>query len=177
MNPSLHPLRPLDVVVVLAVHDLADNPWTYATLAKRLLISDSQAHGAVQRAVGARLLDGTNRHVRSSGVLEFLVHGIRYAFPVEPGTFTRGVPTGASAPPLDTLLQRDSVGETVWPDVDGTVMGQGIRPLHSTVPMIARAHPPLHQLLALVDALRLGGARERDLATREIRHRLEPVRG
>jgi len=177
MYPSLHPLKPLDILVVLAVHDLDANPWTYSTLAKRLYISDSQAHGAVQRAVGARLLDGTSRHVRNSGVLEFLEHGIRYAFPVEPGPFTRGVPTAASAPPLDTLLRRDSTGELVWPDVEGTVMGQGITPLHSTVPTIAKARPSLYQLLALVDALRLGGARERDLAAREIRIRLEPTRG
>ena len=176
MYPSLHPLKALDILVVLAVHDLDANPWTYSTLAKRLYISDSQAHGAVQRAVGARLLDGTSRHVRNSGVLEFLEHGIRYAFPVEPGPFTRGVPTAASAPPLDTLLRRDSTGELVWPDVDGTMMGQSVSPLHSGVPAVAITYPSLHQLLALVDSLRLGGARERDLAVRELRNRLEPAR-
>jgi len=177
MNPALPPLRPLDVVVALAVHELADVPWTYATLAKRLRISDSQAHAAVQRIVGAHLMDGTNRSVRVRNLLEFVEHGVRYAFPAEPGPFARGIPTGASAPPLNALLRRDLTGELVWPDVDGTAMGQSIAPLHSSVVIIARTHPSLHELLALVDALRLGGARERELAVRELRSRLEQSRG
>jgi hypothetical protein len=177
MHQALSPLRPIDIVVILAVHDLGNAPWTYATLSQRLGISDSQAHGAVQRAMGARLLDGTNRSIRTHNMLEFLEHGIRYAFPVEPGPLTRGLPTGASAPPLDALLRRDSAGELVWPDVDGAVMGQSVAPLHSAVPTIAKAYASLHQIFALVDALRLGGARERDLAVKELRGRLEGARG
>jgi hypothetical protein len=174
MLQALAPLRPLDTVVVLAIHDLAGAAWTYATLAGRLGISDSQAHAAVQRAVGAHLFDATNRSIRTRSLLEFLEHGIRYAFPVEPGPFTRGIPTGASAPPLDALLRRDSTSELVWPDVDGTLMGQSVSPLHSGVPAVARTYPSLHQLLALIDSLRLGGARERELAVKELRNRLEP---
>jgi len=173
MPAPLPLLKPLDIVVILAVHEFANASWTYATLAKRLGIADSQAHGSVMRAVGARLLDSTGRKVRTGNLLEFLEHGIRYAFPVEPGPFTRGVPTGVSAPPLNALLSRSQTGELVWPDVDGKVMGQSVIPLHSTVPSVARTAPALHELLALVDALRLGGARERELAAKELRNRLE----
>ncbi len=174
MSSTLPPLRPLDIVVALAIHDIAVAPWTYATLAGQIGISDSQAHTAVKRMVGAHLLDGVSRAIRARNLLEFIEHGIRYAFPVEPGPFTRGIPTGASAPPLDAFLRRDSTGELVWPDVLGTVMGQSITPLHPTVPTIAKTHPSFHQVLALVDALRLGGARERELAVKELRSRLEP---
>jgi hypothetical protein len=173
MSQPLPQLKPLDIVVALALHDLADAPWTYAALAARLRISDSQAHGAVQRATSARLLNSNNRGIRVHNLLEFLEHGIRYAFPVEPGPLARGVPTAASAPPLNTQLHRDSMGELVWPDVDGTIMGQSVAPLSPSVPIIAKAHPSLHQLLALADALRLGGTREHDLATTELRQRLE----
>ncbi|HEY5959693.1 MAG TPA: hypothetical protein VIV60_24225 [Polyangiaceae bacterium] len=177
MAPSLAPLRPLDIIVVLAVHDFGNAPWTYAALAKRLEVSDSQSHGAVQRAASAHLLDAVGRSIRPYNLLEFLEHGIRYAFPVEPGPFTRGIPTGASAPPLNALLRRDSSGELVWPDVNGSLMGQAVAPLHASVPNVARQHASLHQLFALVDALRVGGVRERELAVRELRSRLEPSHG
>jgi hypothetical protein len=36
----------------------------------------------------------------------------------------------------------------------------------------AKSDSPLYELLALVDALRIGGARERDLAEEEIRLRI-----
>jgi hypothetical protein len=39
--------------------------------------------------------------------------------------------------------------------------------------MAARRDATLHELLALIDALREGGARERELAMRELRRRLK----
>jgi hypothetical protein len=56
----------------------------------------------------------------------------------------------------------------VWPDADGDVRGVTLDPLHKTVPKAARKDPVLlHELLALVDALRDGRARERRIAERE----------
>ncbi len=69
------------------------------------------------------------------------------------------------------------MSELVWPDVDGKVMGQSVAPLHATVPVVAKSHPKLYELLALVDAIRLGGARERELAAKELRNRLGPAHG
>ena len=46
-------------------------------------------------------------------------------------------------------------------------------PLHKNVPKAALADPRLYELLALVDALRDGKARERELAARELSKRLE----
>ena len=167
-------LRPQDVVVALAVHDLGDTPWTYASLGERLGLPDSHAHAAVQRGVRSHLIEGASRRTRTRNLPEFLEHGVRYAFPVEPGPITRGIPTAASAPPLSKLLRRDSAGDLVWPHVEGTTKGQSVVPLYATVPTIAPGLPSLHALLALVDALRLGSVRERKLAVRELRRRLEP---
>ena len=170
-------LRPQDVVVALAIHDLGGTPWTYSTLGERLGLPDSHAHAAVQRAVRSHLVEGATRRARSRNLQEFLEHGVRYAFPVEPGPIARGVPTAASALPLSKLMQRDSAGDLVWPHVEGTTTGQSVVPLYATVPSTALRHPSLHELLALVDALRLGGVRERQLAARELRLRLEPRSG
>jgi hypothetical protein len=60
----------------------------------------------------------------------------------------------------------------VWPDAEGDVRGVTLEPLHKTAPKAARKDPVLHELLALIDALRDGRARERQLAEHELSARL-----
>jgi hypothetical protein len=47
-----------------------------------------------------------------------------------------------------------------------------LKPLHPAVPDAARRDNRLWELLALVDAIRIGNARERNLAGRELKKRL-----
>jgi hypothetical protein len=108
-----------------------------------------------------------------SALLEFLLHGIRYAFPAEKGTLTRGVPTGYAAPPLLESIAASSEPPPVWPYADGSVRGYSFVPLHKNVPKAALEDSKFYELLALVDALRDGRARERELAGRELKNRLE----
>jgi len=61
----------------------------------------------------------------------------------------------------------------VWPSGDGTVRGYALAPLYRTAPAAARRDTAVHEVLALIDALREGGVRERELAMRELRRRLE----
>jgi len=60
----------------------------------------------------------------------------------------------------------------VWPDPDGEARGSSFTPLYKSVPGAARADPALYELLVLVDAIRGGRARERDIAIRELQQRL-----
>jgi hypothetical protein len=60
----------------------------------------------------------------------------------------------------------------VWADPDGKVKGLSIEPLYSSVPSAAKIDAGLYELLALVDALRIGRARERKLAEEELTRRL-----
>ena len=166
-------LKPQDLVLVLGIHALSARGWTYATISHALRLSPSEAHSAAQRAVRSRLLDGAARRIRAHNLLEFLEHGVAYAFPAEPGQLARGVPTAASAPPLKGLLLTDPAGELVWPHVDGHVMGQVVVPLYRTVATVALAWPEMHELLALVDALRLGRSRDRELSMQQLRVRLQ----
>jgi hypothetical protein len=87
-----------------------------------------------------------------------------------PGAPTRGVPTAHSAKPLSDLIAGGDA--FVWPHVDGTVRGQAIAPLYPTVPDACLGDERLYELLALVDALRVGRARERELAVKELEARL-----
>jgi hypothetical protein len=66
-----------------------------------------------------------------------------------------------------------AVGEAyVWPYPEGKSRGQSIRPLYPTVPKAVGSDPKLHELLALVDAIRIGKARERNIAAEEIKKRM-----
>jgi hypothetical protein len=54
----------------------------------------------------------------------------------------------------------------------GNVRGQAIEPLFKTVPEISRNDEKLYELLALLDALRIGRVREQKIAIEEIRNRI-----
>jgi hypothetical protein len=108
-----------------------------------------------------------------SALEEFVIHGVRYAFPTEEKGIARGMPTARAAPPLvDELAPGDRM-PPVWPDPQGEVRGVAIEPLYRSVPRAARQDAVLYELLALVDAIRIGGARERKLAESLLRPRLQ----
>ena len=168
-------LKPQDVVVLLKLVAQGDRGWTFQGLAVELSISQSEVHAAVKRAVAARLMteaaSATGRPVRAA-LLEFLVHGVKYAFAPERGELTRGVPTGYAAPPLDKVISGSSEPPPVWPYAEGKVRGYAFAPLYRTVPEAALRDPALYELLALVDAIRDGRARERSLARQALEKRL-----
>lgn len=158
-------LRPVDVVVGLA---LVREPGAgYQNLSDTLDISLSTAHQSVQRLVDARLVD-EQRRVHGSSLLEFLLHGVRFAFFARPGPELRGVPTAHSAPPLKEEIVADD--HVVWPSAEGSVRGTGIPPLYEGAPGLHARAPELYRALTLVDALRVGRARERLLASKYLEH-------
>lgn len=172
------PLKPLDLVVCLELALRKGQPATYTELADAVGLSASETNQAVKRALQAGLLRpglqwGEKPRVNSAALLEFLQHGSRAAFFVVPGKVVRGMPTGPSAPPLDKLIDQADGTTFVWPDPEGVSRGQAIVPLYKTVPKTARKNPKLYELLALVDALRVGGARERRIAMDELTNRIQ----
>jgi len=168
-------LKPQDVVILLKLVALGPQPWTYQRLAVELSISQSEAHAGVKRAVAAQLMSnassGDGRPILPA-LEEFLLHGVRYAYPPERGELARGMPTGYAAPPLNAVIVQPNEPPPVWPYAEGSVRGYSFLPLYPTVPAAAARDPKLYELLALVDALRDGRARERNLAAKELISRL-----
>lgn len=165
---ELSSLKPIDIVVALR---LAESPEAkYEQLGNDLGISASWAHAAVQRLLAAGLLRPDSRTVNQLALREFLEHGLRYAFPARPGAEVRGVPTAHSGPPLAARVVAEDV--LVWPSVSGTSVGRGIAPLYERAAELPRRCPSLYENLTLVDALRVGRARERKLAGEELERRL-----
>ena len=102
--------------------------------------------------------------------MDFLFFGLAYVFPTAPGAVVRGMPTAHSAPPLQQLIVSDEY--YVWPDQAGEARGQAIAPLYAKVPYAARQDALLYELLALLDALRVGRAREVKLAREKLQNQL-----
>ena len=168
-------LKPQDIVVLLKLVAWGPQPWTYQRLAVELSISQSEAHAAVRRAVAARLMSDAGTAAGRPiipALEEFLLYGVRYAYPPERGALTRGMPTGYAAPPLNSVIVQPNEPPPVWPYAEGTVRGYSFTPLYPTVPAAASRDPKLYELLALLDAIRDGRARERDLAAKELASRL-----
>ena len=168
-------LKPQDVLVLfkLVAHD--DRAWTYASLGDALQMSASQVHRSVKRCMASGLAvenaRGQWRTVRAA-LLEFSVHGVRYAFPAVLGAPTRGVPTAFGAPPLSAEILSSPGEAPVWPHAKGTARGPSLQPLCRNAPDVALLDPAVHELLALLDALRMGRARERTLAAQHLKQRL-----
>lgn len=164
-------LKPQDVVVLLKLVG-SGGEWSYPSLAHALGMSASEVHAAMIRAAESGLLNAVTKRPNRQALLEFLVHGLRYVFPAKRGAVTRGLPTAHAAPPLKGRIAASSDMVPVWPDPEGQVRGEELRPLYRSVPGAARRDPALYELLALVDAIRGGRARERSLAAEELRRRL-----
>jgi hypothetical protein len=83
------------------------------------------------------------------------------------------IPTIYTVDPLKSFLPETDEPQPVWPDPMGEVRGVSFSPLYKSVPRAARKDQALYELLVLVDAIRSGRAREREMATREIQRRLK----
>ena len=167
-------LKPQDVIVVLKLLGYQEKRPPYSQIALALALSPSEVHGAVKRAQAAGLLHGPALGGRPilPALQEFLIHGVKYAFPPERGGLSRGMPTSYAAPPLNSQIQPGDEPPPVWPDAEGSERGVALEPLYHTVPAAARNDPRLYELLALIDAIRDGRARERNIAVKELKKRL-----
>lgn len=160
-------LKGQDVLVALRIA-LDEVPAPYAELGRRVGLSASQAYSSVQRIAKSGLLLGPPRRVNTEALIEFLVHGAKYMFPATRGAIKRGVPTAHSAPPLNHEIS-DSELPLVWAHPHGSIRGETLSPVYKTAPDAALEDPELYAALALLDAIRTGRARERDLATKHLK--------
>jgi len=167
-------MRPQDVVILLKLSTIKSDKWRVQDIAASLQISASEVTESLQRSNQARLVSDNKRTLYTVSLLEFLVYGLKYVFPAVPGSVVRGIPTAHSAPPLNQTIVASSTDNYVWADSKGNMRGQAIVPLYKTVPKIALEDQALYELLALVDAIRVGKAREVKIAIEELKKRLSP---
>jgi len=167
-------LKPQDLLVVLKLWVRRGETWTYQSLAQALDMSQAEVHGAAKRARLAGFLVAKELSATPNilALREFLIHGARYAFPAQLGSLGLGIPTAHAAAPLKHELAVSLDPGPVWPHGEGTTIGLLLDPIYRSVPAAAQEDSRLYELLALLDALRVGRSRERQIAARLIEERL-----
>jgi hypothetical protein len=157
-------LLPQDILIMVKLALSPAKDWSYNTIAYELGMSPSMAFSAVKRASQSRLLDINRKKPHRKALEEFLIHGVKYAFPPDIGSMTRGVPTSFASPALRDHFAYDPNDVYVWPYAKGLERGISFSPLYKSIPEIAAKDKKLYAALGLIDAIRLGRARERNLA-------------
>ncbi|STX50459.1 Uncharacterised protein [Legionella busanensis] len=188
-------LKPQDIVMLLKI--IANKhpaQLLQKDLATYLCMSASEIHEGMKRLELSGLLgpvyrkslmsvlhkskDSTsNQIIRmpiKSACEECLIYGVKYFFPVELGSYTRGIPTSYAAPLFKKHLMLGDDPIPVWPYAEGECRGLALEPLYRSVPQAISKHPDqlFYELLALIDAIRIGRARERNIAIKLLREKL-----
>ena len=161
-------LSPIDIAVAVMIAESQGSK--FEEIAHVLGISLSKAFGGVQQLAKSGFMLPGSRRVDRLALLEFLEHGLRYVFPAAPGRLRTGVPTAHSGPILSADI--DDGGEVyVWPSPNGSARGREIAPLVPKASELPLRAPKMYEALSLVDALRVGRARDRKLAVNALRRR------
>lgn len=139
-------------------------------------ISKSEVGASLKRNTQVNLVASDRKsgvpRVNRKALLEFVIHGLKYVFPAQPGPLVRGIPTTFAAPVMSDHLMTAGDSIYVWPDATGKEKGQSITPLYKSVPKAVKQDAYLYELLALIDSIRIGGPREVKLATELFEQRL-----
>ncbi len=171
-------LKPQDVLVALAILVLKNKLCRQSDIANEINISASEVNASIKRLICAKLLapglKNEKPEVLISSLKEFLVHGLKYAFPAEIGRVTRGIPTSYAAPVFKDKIVYNESDVPVWPDANGKVRGYSITPLYKSVTSITNNE--IYLFLSLIDAIRAGKARERNLGIKLLEERLDEYR-
>ncbi|MBQ3345327.1 MAG: hypothetical protein IJI35_16690 [Kiritimatiellae bacterium] len=161
-------LKGQDIVVLAALMDGANAGETFAQLGKRTCLSASEAYACINRLQTANLLN-SGRCAMKRNVLEFLVHGLRYAFPFRfNGMIVKGLATSYAAPIANSSFATSGIAP-VWSYSGGESFGRACVPLYPTAPAAAAKDRALYDKLALIDMLRGGRLRERLFAEAKLK--------
>jgi DNA-binding Lrp family transcriptional regulator len=167
-KPAPAPLQAIDVLVILKLAAIGRPDAPVRLLADELGLSKSAVALSVRRLEALGLLrgEGDARRINKLALRHCLEYAIRWIAPAEVGGSRVGLLTAHAAPSLASRLLGDD--PVVIPHPRGPSRGRAVTPLHPLAPRAAARDPKLHALLALVDAFRIGGARDREVASAEL---------
>jgi len=76
------------------------------------------------------------------------------------------LPTAHSGPLLSKIFSVTEENRYVWSTPKGKSKGLSIVPLYRSVPFACESDQKLYEIMSVLDAIRVGGARERAEATK-----------
>ncbi|OGT39692.1 MAG: hypothetical protein A3F12_01630 [Gammaproteobacteria bacterium RIFCSPHIGHO2_12_FULL_38_14] len=188
-------LKPQDIVILLKIlssmallnGNKEDDALSQNKLAMLLCMSPSEINAGIKRLVLSGLLGPTLKNDAHKKIiflpikeacLECLISAVKYSFPAQLGAYTRGIPTAYAAPLFKKLIVLGTDPIPVWPHAEGDKRGFSLEPLYASVPssLIKYPDPLFYELLVLIDTIRIGKAREKNIAIKLLREKLDDKR-
>jgi predicted transcriptional regulator len=164
-------MRPHDIAVLLKIISKGNQNWLMKDLAFELGISASEISESINRSIIAGLISNNKKIIKKLALLDFLKSGLRYVYPQQPGAMGRGIGTAHSALPLSNQIKSEEA--FIWSFAKGNIRGQIIEPLHPNIPSACLKDEKFYELMALTDAIRVGKAREQQMAIEILKEKIE----
>lgn len=171
-------LKPQDCIILIKLLANPAKEWSQRQLAKVLYISLAETNAGIKRLGEAGLLRKDKKgklFPNINAAEEFLISGIKFFFPAKLGEYTRGMPTGIAAPIFQDKIAVSNDPLPVWPDALGEKKGVALTPIYPSVLKSLQENPDqsFYELLVLIDAIRVGRPRERNVASALLRGKLK----
>lgn len=173
MESKRENLKPQDCLV-LASRIFCPDLDQQSTAAK-VMISQSSASYSLNRLKEAHLLSRTGE-ANLANSIEFMICALKYLYPGKLTGLSVGIPTAHTLPDFDFVNWKGQL-PVIWPFVNlnkdiehrvELVKGEVLQPIHKNVPYVAFVYWEFHKLFALIDMIRIGRAREKNIAKDEI---------
>ncbi len=159
----MNQLRPYDPVIALYLGSL--QKWNnYEQASEDLMMSPSMIFNAVKRLRYARLVSDSLNQVNQKALGDFIQYGVPYSFADQPMEVTVGIPTSWGCPALKPSFNSAENTPDVWAHKDGKIRGYRVEPLHKNFPDACLKNEKIYNYCGLIDAIRVGRAREKKIA-------------
>ena len=177
-------LKPQDVFIACQLAIAGKANVTHAWLSKSLHLSPSTVFEGLKRCRQAKLVSdsaprGSEREVKvmRSRLYEFLVHAVPVLYYPRRSAPVRGIATATFSPAFRERFTKPGDLIMVWPYSKGKEIGEGLVPIYPTVPIACSKSPALYELMATIEVLRVGKAREKAAAEAYLENLLLPASG
>ena len=144
-------------------------------LGSSLGISKTEIAASLRRCVESNLLSISNSYdvvslvdlnwkVNQKALFNLIKYSIPHLYPPKLLGFDIGIPTGFSGPALSEEVTSAGNTKIIWSSEHGDAYGQVLDPIYKTVAYAAYQDEFVYKCFTLIDAYRLGKAREKDIA-------------
>jgi DNA-binding transcriptional ArsR family regulator len=160
-----------DLLLALKLAAMGEVSASVRLLGEELGLSKSSVALSLRKLRKLDLLKENERgapRINRIALRDCLEHAARWLVPATIGDYELGFFTAHSAEALAKKLSGDD-DPLVLPVPHGPDRGRAVHPIHPKAPAAAARDPKLLRLLTLVDAFRVGRARDREVAAQELR--------
>jgi hypothetical protein len=160
-------LKPQDILLMMKL--ISEPGLSQMDLARKLQLSQAEVSHGLKRLKGSHLLNIEGTIIKEAAI-ELLVHAVKYFYPAQLGAPSLGIPTAHANP--DFKYVKNNKGESyVWPYAEGKAKGIALIPIYPSLPYACSGDKILYRIASLVEMIRAGRARERNIAEDEL-HKL-----